>query len=205
MDYLAARTDGFTNVTNVWLGGNSRGGAIAMRLAKIIQRRIINGEIDPPDNMQIIVTGADAVSLPGRDDLSYKERVYICDPERWFCSDANGHDLASAFPYNSDPSLDHTRNLHIRQTCGKSTGMDTMVHGWTRGDWSNFVYTDGLPGGFYTQDMQGFDRFISHLDMCRVWMQVNAISNVQFFFSKALDDYGNPWDTDFVPYPDGCP
>jgi hypothetical protein len=74
-----------------------------------------------------------------------------------------------------------------------------------RSHWSYWEITEGLPGEFYTQNMEGFVNVISHKEMCRTWKQINAISNIQFFFRNARDENGNAWDPDFVPYPDGCP
>jgi hypothetical protein len=211
VEYLIDRTEGFKNVRNIWLGGNSRGGAIAIRLARIIKRRIVQG--DPsiqaadPEDIRIIVTAADAVSLSDRDDLYYHSRRYICGGTGDICYDAQTHELDRAFPFHEDPAQDYTHNLFVRQAVGSSKGLDSMVQYYhdNRSHWNYWMISEGLPGEFYTQNMQGFAEAMSHKEMCRTWKQINAISNIQFFFRNALDKNGNVWDPSFVPYPDGCP
>jgi hypothetical protein len=207
--YLVYRTEGFKNVRNVWLGGNSRGGAVAMRLARMIKRAMVEGApyMQASGDMRIIVTATDAVSLSDRDDLYYHSRRYMCGGTGDICYDAQTHELDRAFPFHEDPAQDYTHNLFIRQAVGSSKGLDSLVQYYhdNRSHWSYWEITEGLPGEFYTQNMQGFAEAISHKEMCRTWKQINAISNIQFFFRNARDENGNAWDPDFVPYPDGCP
>ncbi len=207
VDYLIDRTEGFKNVRNVWLGGNSRGGAIAVRLARIIKRRMVEGDpsIQASADMRIIVTAADAVTLHDRDDLYYHSMRYICRGS--ICYDANTHELDRVFPFSSDPERDYTSNLFVYQAVGPSGGLDSMVQYRNENytNWRNWVITEGLPGNFYTQNMEGFENGLSHKEMCRTWKQITAINHIQFFFRKAIDDSGQPWDLNFIPYPDGCP
>lgn len=203
VDYMVDRTDGFRKVRHVWLGGASRGGAVAIRVAKILKQRIVNGEINPPDDMRVIVTGTDAVGLHVRDDLNFTGHVYLC--AGGFCRDANSYNMTRNFPYNTDPALDHTRNLFIRQTVGNSTGFDSLVHRlYPIGGTEDWTMEEELPGNFWSQDLEGLVNGRTHGEMCTQWIQESAISGIQYFFRKALDEHGYPWDPDYAPYPDGC-
>jgi hypothetical protein len=203
---LRERTGGFKKVRTVWLGGNSRGGAVAVRLARMLKRKMVEGAPFNlyPEDMQIIVTSADGVTLTDRDDLYYHSMKYIC---RGTCWDVQTHELDKAFPYHQDPEQSFTNNLFIYQSVGSAAGLDSFVQHYhdNYSNWRNWVITEGLPGNFYTQNMEGFVNAISHKEMCRTWKQITAINHIQFFFSKAIDKWGNPWDLNFIPYPDGCP
>ncbi len=165
-NYLASRSNNFRCVKTIWLGGNSRGGALSLRLAKMIKSRIVDRSIRPPSSLKIIVTTSDAVSARN-DHLADRGHVRIWNGR----SDADKHDFEALFPGG-----EWVKNLHIRLAVGASRGVDSMVHK------SHTEYNSGLRGNFFSQVFD--DR--SHKHMCKEWHRKNGDEMLAFFFEKAF-------------------
>ena len=167
--WMKSGSANFKNVKVIYIGGASRGGALSIRIAKMIKSAIAKGEIRPPADMKLIVTATDAVSTR-RDQLSYVGRAYLYNR----ASDGNKHNFEEIFPANKDGGV-WVRNLWVKQTVGSARGFDSMVHGGYK------TYADGLAGNFYTQNF--IDR--KHSYMCCDWGPKNGLENLAFFFKKA--------------------
>ena len=178
MNYLIERTENFRNVHTVWFGGNSRGGALSIRLAKMLKKRIVNGQSHPPARIKIIVTTSDAVAARN-DHLEDRGHVMIWNGR----SSADKYDFEALFPYQAGKQAGGpwVSNLHIRLCVGASRGVHSMVHKTHR------EYSDALKGGFFSQVFD--DR--SHKHMCAQWHLKNGDQVLAYFYSKAFgaNDY----------------
>jgi hypothetical protein len=193
--YIEASTGMLSNVSVIWMAGISRGGIIAIKIARKLRERINAGlygnDVDP----KIIITALDATS-DTLDDLEYVSLCTLYGDDCTGCT-ANRHDLEKVFPVSADPSQDMTRNLFIRQIVGASREQDSMVHGGYTNygdDVGGGTGTAYVAGNFYTQ------RFwkVRHRRFRRDWREPNAINSLRFFFERA-------WGiTNFQPMPEAC-